>query len=328
MIKPTAHSFSKTEIEALRKKFYTLSEVTSYSSDIQFASQIASYGMLREIGTVNDELARFIFDAKSGNVVRLSSLKAEIVKWKEQFGLRVWSTDTQALELRTVGFYDVVHPTFSRNDAGELDSLFIFPAIINEIAKASGVELVLVKSWGINSIFGGFDPAKSYYQTNFWELENNDALKFADLIRQGKLAFLGTHDLIAHVAGINSFHWPLLKKKADEVYNTISNYFNSVAKPSIASLIVPYTIGVVLDDLAQPPSYSSTNHLAVLDKLLLCLKEKAVPAGISTLLTEFPNSFQEIIKLSRTEGVENDSGQIQMAISTLSKEIRSKSFSI
>lgn len=326
MTEPTAYSYSIREIEALRKKFNTLSEVTSFSSDIKFASQVASYGMLREVGTVNDELARFIFDANSGNVVRLSSLKAEMVKWKEQFGLRIWSTDTQKLELRTPGFYNVVHPTFSKNDEGELHSLFIFPEIINEISRTSGVELVLVKSWGNNSIFGGFDPAKSYYQTNFWELQNNDALKFSDLVRQGKLAFMGTHDLIAHIAGINCFHWPLLKKKADEVYDAISTYFNSAARPSIASLILPYTIGVVLDDLAQPPSYSSKNHLAVLDKLLLSINRNEIPAGAATMLTEFPDSFQNIITLSRTEGIENDPGQIQKAVDTLAIEILSKSF--
>lgn len=325
-MEPTAYSFSSGEMESLRKKFNTLSEVTLFSSDIQFASQIASYGLLREIGTINDELARFIFDANNGNAVRLLSLKGEIVKWKNIFGIRIWSTDTKNLELRTPGFYDVVHPLFSKNDDGSLHSLYIFPEIINEISKSAGVELVLVKSWGYNSIFGGFDPTKSYYQTNFWELENNDALKFSDLVRQGKLAFMGTHDLIAHIAGIDSTQWPLLKKKADEVHTAISNYFKTATKPSISSLILPYTIGVVLDDLAQPPSYSSKSHLAILDELLIRLHQNEIPATLSTLLTEFPASFQNIINLSRTAGIENEQEQIQMVVTLLTKEILSKSF--
>ena len=151
-------------------------------------------------------------------------------------------------------------------------------------------------------------------------------MKFSDLIRQGKLAFMGTHDLIAHIAGISSTHWPLLKKKADEVYSAIFNYFNSAAKPSVASLVLPYTIGVVLDDLAQPPSYSSKNHLAVLDELLLSINRNRIPAEMKTLLTEFPKSFQNIINLSRTEGIENDFGQIQLAVNNLTKEILGKSF--
>ena len=326
-MQPTAYSFSANEMKALQKKFNSLSEVTSFSSDAQFASQIASYGILREIGSVNDELAQFIFDARNGSAVRLTSLKAEIIKWDHLFGLRIWSTDTQNLDLRTPGFYEVVHPVLSKNEDGTLHSLYIFPEIINEIAKSQGVELVLVKSWGLNSIFGGFDPTKGYYQTNFWELENNDALKFSDLIRQGKVAFMGTHDLIAHIAGINCMHWPLLKKKANEVYNSITDYFKTALRPSISSLIVPYTIGVVLDDLAQPPSYSSKSHLAFLDELLARLNRNEIPANLSTLLIEFPVSFQNIINLSRTVGFENSPEQVQAAVTALTKDILSKSFS-
>ena len=48
-VQPTAYSFSANEMKVLQKKFNSLSEVTSFSSDVQFASQIASYGILREI---------------------------------------------------------------------------------------------------------------------------------------------------------------------------------------------------------------------------------------------------------------------------------------
>ena len=272
-------------------------------------------------------MARFIFDARNGSAVRLTSLKAEIIKWNHLFGLRIWSTDTKSLELRTAGFYEMVHPDLSKNADGTLHSLYIFPEIINEIAKSQGVELVLVKSWGLNSIFGGFDPTKGYYQTNFWELENIDVLKFSDLIRQGKVAFMGTHDLIAHIAGIDCTEWPLLKKKADEVYSSITDYFKTAPRPSISSLIVPYTIGVVLDDLAQPPSYSSKSHLAFLDELLVRLNRNEIPANFSTLLIEFPGSFQNIINLSRTAGVENNLMQVQSAVTALTKDILDKSFS-
>ncbi len=319
---PAAYSFSNSEMEALRKKFNTLSEATPFSSDVQFASQIASYGMLREIGTVNDELARFIFDANCGKAVRLTSLKAEIVKYKNLFGLKIWSTDTQRLELRTPGFYDVVSPLFSKNDDGTLHSLYIFPEIINEISRLQGVELVLIRSWGNNSIFGGFDPAKSYYQTNFWELENNDTMKFSDLVRQGQMAFLGTHDLIAHIAGVDKNHWPLLKQTAHRVYESISAYLKSVSKPSISALILPYTLGVVLDDLAQPPSYGSKSHLAVIDNLILRISRNEIPANLPTLLTQFPESFQKIIDISRATGIEQRPDEIKNTIDSLIREIQ------
>ncbi len=320
-MRPAACTFSAMEIKVLRAKFKSLAEVTSFGLDAQFSSQISSYGLLREIGTVNDELARFIFDARNGTAVRLTSLKAEIIKWNNLFGLRIWSTDTESLELRTPGFYEVVHPVLSRNEDGTLHSLFIFPEIINEIAKSHGVDLVLVRSWGLNSIFGGFDPAKGYYQTNFWELENNDALKFSDLVRQGKVAFLGTHDLIAHIAGIKKIHWPSLKHSAHRVHESIKAHLKSSAKPSVASLILPYTLGVVLDDLAQPPSYSSKGHLAVLNILLARIVKSEISAHLPTVLTEFPESFKKIIDLSRTVGIENKPNEITAAIDAMTSEI-------
>jgi len=324
-MEPTIIRFTSEEVSLLRRRFEQLDEVTSFDSNIELASQIASYGIFREIGTINDELARFIFDAETAMPVRPESLKASLVKWNGLFGLRIFSLDSQRLELRTKGFYDVVHPQLSKNKDGSLHSLFIFPEIINKIAQSEGIELVLVKSWGTNSIFGGFDPSKGYYQTQFWEIENNDALKFSDLIRQERLALMGTHDLVAHVAGLDQRHWPLLKKNAQRVYEAISAYFKSSSKPSISALILPYTIGVVLDDLAQPPSYSSKNHIAVLDELLLKISKNEIPANLPTLLRQFPESFQKIIELSRTANMEQNPSEIKSTIHKLVQEILSAS---
>ncbi|MEN0060250.1 MAG: hypothetical protein AAGB31_15535 [Bdellovibrio sp.] len=320
-MEPTIIRFSSEEVTLLRRRFEKLNEVTSFEDDVELTSKVASYGIFREIGTVNDELARFIFDVETEKPIRLESLKADLIEWNRLFGLRIFSNDSHRLDLRTKGFYELVHPGLSTNQDGTLHSLFIFPEIINKIAQSEGVQLVIVKSWGLNSIFGGFDPSKGYYQTNFWELENNDALKFSNLIRQGKVAFMGTHDLVAHIAGIDRDHWPLLKKNAEKVYTAISSYFNSTSKPSISALILPYTIGVVLDDLAQPPSYSSKNHMAVLDELLGRISKNDVPANLPTLLTQFPESFQKIIDLSRTPNVEQDLDRVKATINMMVQEI-------
>ena len=322
---PKVISLPAQEIANLRRQFMNLREVTAFASDIKLAAKIATYGLSREIGTVNDELARFIFDAKTAQPVRLKSLRAEIVEWRGLTGLRVFSVDSSSLELRAKGFYDVIHPQLSANPDGTLHSLYIFPEIIAKIAEGEGIELVLVKSWGVNSIFGGFDPSQGYYQTNFWEIENNDALKFADLVRQGKVAFLGTHDLIAHIAGLDQKHWPLLKENAEKVYAAISVYFKSANKPSVASLILPYTIGVVLDDLAQPPSYSSKNHIAVLNELLQKIAKNEIPAGLPSLLTTFPQSFQKVVDLSRTTGAEDNPDAIQSLLDKFVKEVLTSS---
>lgn len=309
------------EIHLLRKQFEALPEVSLFRSSPKLSAQIASYGILREVGTINDELSRFIFDVDSQKPVRQESLKAEFVEWNQLFGLRIESTDRQRLELRLKGFYDVVHPRLSANADGSLHSLYVFPQIIADIASKQGVDLVMVKSWGMNSIFGGFDPSQSYYQTNFWEIENNDVLKFADLTRQGRIAFLGTHDLIAHIAGVDRGHWLLLQHQAQRVFKILQDYFSQTSKPSVSSLILPYTIGVILDDLAQPPSYGSLGHLAVLEELLVQVEQKVIPADLKTMLTQFPASFQKIIELSREFGIEKQPYRIRLAIKNMIQEI-------
>ncbi len=314
-------SLTSGDILLLRREFERLSEVTSFSADIKLASIIASYGIAREVGTVNDELARFIFCAPEAKMVRRESLRVEFIEWNGLFGVRIFSLDSQRLELRTKGFYEVIHPELSCNEDGTLHSLFIFPEIIYKIAGLQNIELVLIKSWGMNSLFGGFDPSKGYYQTNFWEIENNDALLFSNLIRQGKLAFMGTHDLIAHIAGVDHVHWPLLKSNAERVNTAIAWYFKSVSKPNISALILPYTIGVVLDDLAQPPSYSSKTHLAVLDELLYRISKNEITPDLPSLLTQFPESFQTIIDLSRSARTVKGSVEIKNAVQAMVQEI-------
>jgi hypothetical protein len=303
--------FSAEDKQRLRRAFSSLEEVTPFLKSLALAGQIASLGILREIGTVNDELARFIFDFRRQTVIERNSLKADLVRWKGFTGVRIWSEQSDRLELRARGLRDLLHPDFSYDENNNLYQLVIFPEIVARIAALEGIELVLVKSWGMNSIFGGFDPAKEYYQTNFWELENNDALVFSNLVRQGQLALLGTHDLIAHIAGLDAEKWPLLREQAQRVHEGISRYFKKTKRPSIASLILPYTVGVILDDLAQPPTYGSSGHALFLEILLEHLERQSVPADLPTVLTKFPKQFEKIIECSRREVIGDDAAARQ-----------------
>jgi hypothetical protein len=81
------------------------------------------------------------------------------------------------------------------------------------------------------------------------------------------------------------------------------------------------TATFTLDDLAQPPSYSSKSHIAVLDELLWKASRNEIPADLPTLLTQFPNSFQKIIDLSRTQNIEQRSTEVRAAIHDLVQEI-------
>ncbi|MBY0370507.1 hypothetical protein K2X33_07465 [bacterium] len=309
---------SQEAIDRLRRELARLpEEATLASSHPDLASQIASLGIWREVGTVNDELARFIFDAESGKPVPREKLKARFVMQGRLFGVEIHCEGHPRLDIRARHFRTLLHPKHSFNDDGTVGQLVIFPEIISEIVRRQGVETVLVRKWGENSIFGGFDPAQGYYQTNFWELENNDALFFSGLVQRRQLAFLGTHDLIAHLAGVNRASWESLSIQGARVHQTIQGYFQSTPKATVASLILPYTAGVVLDDLAQPPTYGSRSHSAVLEELLGALAARRVNPGQKVLMTEFPQEFQSVIELSRAPGAEGSAESIKQTVGKL-----------
>lgn len=315
-------NFTTKTIERLRGEFQKLPCVATFETHPKLAAEIASLGIHREVGGPNNELARFIFDVPSGKRVESTSLKSQIIRWKDFAGIRIWSTQSTQLEIRTPGFKDLLHPAFSYNADGTIKELVIFPEIISKIIKTQGVEAVIVKRWANNTIFGGFDSSKGYYQTNFWELENNDTLLFADLTRNSQVAFLGTHDLIAHICGIKKESWTLLKQQATRVYTGIKNYFESTEKPSIAAMILPYTLGVILDDLAQPPTYGSTSHEAFLDVLLNRLEQRDIPPNLKTVITEFPASFENIITGSRDQSLTNDRKRMEAMVESMIFQIK------
>ena len=107
---------------------------------------------------------------------------------------------------------------------------------------------------------------------------------------------------------------------------------NSAAHPSrkltIAALILPYTLGVVLDDLAQPPTYGSKCHAVYLDALIEALDQKSVPPHLPTILTQFPQIFEKIIRTSRLPIVAKNPQIAKRQIQFMVQEIKMKSVQI
>lgn len=61
--------------------------------------------------------------------------------------------------------------------------------------------------------------------------------------------------------------------------------------------------------------------MAVLDELLRKISKNEIPANLPTLLTQFPESFQKIIDLSRTPNIEQKPAVVKAAINDLVHEI-------
>ena len=285
-------------VKGLRASLLKYPEIFPVTTDLELCSRIISIGLAQEVGTENDELARFIFDRSSGSLVDRSSLQADVVTWRGKIGVRITSQISNRLEVRINGFRDLCHPELGENSDGTFSTITIFPEITAKIAALQGIELVIVRAWALNSIFGRFDKRKAYYETNFWELENNDTLLFARLLVERKLAFLGTHDLIAHIAGLKGEVWPELNVSANRVINAI-RLFIGRAQASIPDLVLPYTAGVILDDLAQPPSYLSPSHQLMLDQVISAMEAPRTSVA-NAILLKYPSIFEEVIMQSRS----------------------------
>ncbi len=166
MTRLVPYELSPEDLRVLRCRLARSPEIVSLRDEPELAALVASLGICREVGTLNDEMARFVFDGESGELVAPDSLKAELVKYGSTVGVRIWAEGHATLELRFRGLQALLHPRFSFDDEGRLRQCVFFPVSIARILELDEAELVLVRPWGLNTIFGGFDPAKHYYQTN------------------------------------------------------------------------------------------------------------------------------------------------------------------
>lgn len=310
------------ELARLRERVRGLPDI---SQDAALAVQLAALGMRAEIGTENCQLTRFVFDARTGQPVPEGSLRSELVRYGHALGIRIWAEGTSSLDVRLSGLRELLHPAFSFAPGGELPQLVIFPESVARILALRGVEIAIVRDWALNTVFGGF--AHDYYVTNFWELENNDTLRYARMVERRQLVFLGTHDLVAHVAGVRADAWDSLARDGRRTREVLTRYFGGIERPTIASLVMPYAAGVVLDDLAQPPVYGDPRRRVALAEILAAIERSPIDPRIPRVLTRFPDAYRHFIELSRGEAREpTNAATLRASLSRMEDEIRRASF--
>ncbi len=312
-------TLSETEISTLRERVSTLPAITSAAEDPKLFALVAALGIQQEIGTIHDELARFIYHADTGIPAPLSQFGAKLVTQNGHVGVRITATEDFPWEVRLRGFRELIHP----DESAQIRQCVIFPLSIARIAAHRGVELVIVREWALNTVFGRFDRSRPYYETNAWELVQNDTLTYSALLARKQVAFLGTHDLTAHVAGISSLATSALQSVGQDIHLRLSRYFQQISQPSVATLILPYIAGVILDDLAQPRNYGSESRSIVLKSVMQALDDHAVDPRFSAMLATFPDAYTEIIRLTREGTVAEAKAQAPRLIKKLVAQIRS-----
>jgi hypothetical protein len=291
--------------DSLRKKLLASPEVIPYSRDPRAASLITCLGNQQEVGTPNDELARFLFTPESDRPIPRESLRAELISPGSAFGVRIWAEGFSHLEIRFPKLRGLLHPDYSFHPDGSLKQLVVFPAPIARWLEGQGVTAVLVKPWALNTIFGGFHPSQGYYQTNMWEMFNIDVIRYAGLVERRQVPFLGTHDLVAHVAGTQRAAWDELAPLGGRVRRHLQEYFQGVARPNPGSLILPYIAGIVLDDLAQPPCYGAPSRRHVLEEVLRLIDRSRLDPSPERVLLRFPERYEKLVNLARFGALED-----------------------
>ena len=287
------------EIQALKVKLLKLAPVTPLLAEPKFAALVAALGIQQEVGSLNDELSRFIFDA-AGAMIPRECLKAEIIDYRGFIGVRIWADGYDRLDLRLKGLRELLHPSFSLHTDGSVRQCVFFIHSLAKIAKLQGAELVLVREWAINTIFGGFNRNKLFYETNVWELVHNDSLRYAELLEKKQIAMLGTHDLTAHLSGISATAIEDLQILGSQTRQRFLSYFGLMKKHSVYTLVLPYAAGVLLDDLAQPKNYSSSGRRLVFEILMRALDQRKINPAEPRVLLKFPEAYEKLINLARS----------------------------
>lgn len=294
---------SPEEKEALRTKLLKKSEIVPLVTDPKYFAEVIALGIQQEIGTIHDEFSTFLFCGHTGVKVSRESLKAELIEYRGYTGVRIWAEGFGAVDPRVRGIRTLLYPELSYNKAGEIYQCVFFPEIIWQIAALEGAELVSVKPWGINTVFGGFDATKSYYEGNMFEFVNIDAIRYAQLLEKRQIVFWGTHDLVSHVAGLRKSAWPELEARGRAARLLFEEYFVGIQNPAPYALVLPYVLGMLLDDMAQPMNYNSESRRFVIDLLMDAIRSKVIHPERGAYLMKFPDNFERLINLARADKV-------------------------
>jgi hypothetical protein len=324
-VKYSSLTISPEDKEALRRRFLKTPEIIPIAADPKFLSLIVSLGIHQEIGTIHDELSRFLFDGRTGVKIPRDQLRSELIEYQGFAGVRIWAEGFDSLDPRVRGMRTLLHPEFSFAEDGRILQCVFFPEIIAQITALEGVELVSVRPWGINTVFGGFDPTKSYYEGSMWEFINVDAIRYARLLEQRRIVFWGTHDLVSHVAGLKGSAWPELQERGRAARILFEDYFSEKARFVPFALVLPYALGMLMDDLAQPMNYESQSRRYVVELLMKAIQERRVKPDPRAYLLKYPPSVERLIELARADDLAETRKKAEAILSDLIDELHAHS---
>ncbi len=238
-------------LERLRAELATKSDIISFQSDGKFCSFLACVG-------IQFELQHEKWDRLSAPLgVSREILNCQMIAKDEYFGVVFTRKDGKEFLPDHPSLKDLIDPS-SLDENRCLTRIVIFPEKVAEDFRERGLELVIVRDWVLDSFLTN-QPSYNYQFASEAEMDSKSALRQAQLLSQRQLSFSGTHDLADHLLGVD----PSQLFQNEEVFRMS---LHKIQKHQDQKLLT-YTMGVVLDDLAQPIWYQSSKHLQALEEL-------------------------------------------------------------
>jgi len=269
-------------------------EVLSFSGTGE-ASLLVCEILKAEIGGPNDDLARFIYDENNAGKISRENLRAEIGQHLGKPCVHIRSSQGHRLRLTIPHLNEVV---LSQEDGR---GFLLSPLFIAEYLKSRGLTPVLMRPWIEQVIFSSFDTRSERYQDQLWVLRNNDVKRFASLVADGKVVLQGMHDIVAHIAGARQEGMAYAASVAKLIDRTLTDYFGASGKGNLPSHLVPFLIGLILDDLTQMPFYESETRAAAVRFLLETMPDLVSDPQAPLLLRGFPQKMIGVLEVIRDE---------------------------
>ncbi|MGZ3771137.1 MAG: hypothetical protein ACXVCP_02210 [Bdellovibrio sp.] len=304
---------TKEKIEQMKQWAFSLEEVTPFLQFPHESSFIMSYTLALEVGGPNDNLSKHIIDSSTGICIGREHLNAEMIERDGVFGVRFFSPSNSSIKIGHSGLSKLL-------SAGSSD-FTLFPVCIAKKLEATGIEPVLIKDWLISAIFSEFNPHLSDYRSQMSELLNNDAFLYAKLVSQKKMVFQSLHDIIEHSTNATGSGWDQAQTTARVVYTVFSKYFGTQCRGNIPSHVLPFVIGVLLDDLTQSPFYGAAGRVAVINELLTQLKKLEIEPQSPLILKEFPSSIETVLIIARKPNIEENKSLISNTVLRLVNDL-------
>lgn len=89
-------------------------------------------------------------------------------------------------------------------------------------------------------------------------------------------------------------------RRARELFES---YFAGVRRPVAQTLVLPYALGMLMDDLAQPMNYNSESRRHVVELLMNAIARREVESRSEAYLLQYPPSLERLILLARADDV-------------------------